>query len=402
MDVTLTQHPVGQGGMMSGLLTIPGGRFHWVYDCGSNQTDALKREIARVAARGPIDCLFLSHLDSDHVNGIDRLLGQTTVTEVVLPYLNDVDRLIAAAHDATAGALTGGFLTFLGDIAGWLGARGVERVTFIGPRSDDDGEDAPRPEFGPGGEGGGEGPIRAKWQGGRQAGVEPVRSGEDSRGAAVQHLTTDANLVLVSASSVLDWLLIPYAHRPSDKRLIAFRRAMFRKFGPRYPSRLSRLMGDKTLREAVKDCYDLIWSDHNLVSMALYAGPQISSVWNGSCTSAPLDSWYHHHMGEAVGWLTTGDMHLNVGVRRRAMLDHYRRLLDQVNVFGLPHHGSHQNFHPSLLGEMHNMTQSVAASGPNGYGHPHAEVIDSVHAAGRQFVQVSHAGRAALQWRHSA
>lgn len=134
----MTQHPVGQGGMMSGMVAIPGGRFYWVYDCGSNQTEALNREIALVAARGEVDCLFLSHLDSDHVNGIDRLLMATRVKEVVLPYLNELDRLITAAHDDTTGALTGGFLAFLSDIEGWFGTRGVERVTYIMPRDDDD------------------------------------------------------------------------------------------------------------------------------------------------------------------------------------------------------------------------------------------------------------------------
>jgi hypothetical protein len=145
--------------MMSGLLTIPGRRFHWVYDCGSNQTEALTREIALVAAHGVLDCLHLSHLDSDHVNGLDRLLMATRVKEVVLPYLNDLDRLIAAAHDEAAGTLSGGFLTFLGDIEGWFGARGVQRVTFIMPR-DDDGEGGGGPEL-PRFFGGGEGSERS-------------------------------------------------------------------------------------------------------------------------------------------------------------------------------------------------------------------------------------------------
>jgi len=29
MEVTLAQHPVGQGGMMSGLLEIADGSYHW-------------------------------------------------------------------------------------------------------------------------------------------------------------------------------------------------------------------------------------------------------------------------------------------------------------------------------------------------------------------------------------
>jgi beta-lactamase superfamily II metal-dependent hydrolase len=106
-------------------------------------------------------------------------------------------------------------------------------------------------------------------------------------------------------------------------------------------------------------------------------------------------------MGNAVGWLGTGDMHLNVGMRRKAFLNHYRQLLDQVNVFGLPHHGSHRNFHPSLPDEMPNLTQCVAAAGPNGYGHPHADVVDIVNSSGRQFIQADNTGQTALRWRHA-
>jgi hypothetical protein len=397
IDVTLTQHPVGQGGMMSGLLAIPNGRFHWVYDCGSNQTEALTREISVVAAHGAVDCLFLSHLDSDHVNGIDRLLVATSVKEVVLPYLNDLDRFIAVAHDDAAGTLSGGFLNFLADVEGWFGARGIERVTFIMPRDDDD-EDDGGPEL-PRFDGDGEGPISAKWW---HTGQEPyptsVNARAPSKGPAVQKLETGASLHLLPANGVLDWLLLPYAHRPSDAKLLAFRKAMFRKFGPKYPSRLRAMLNDTEVREKVRECYDVIWSDHNLVSMALYAGPKDSGRWGGECLHPP--GWWRDANVRAIGWLGTGDMHLNGSRRRQALIQYYDGILDQVNVFGLPHHGSHRNFHASLLFVMPNLAQCVAAAGPNGYGHPNRAVREVVQSSGHEFVQVSHRGGSVLQWRH--
>jgi hypothetical protein len=395
MNVILTQHAVGQGSMMSGLLEIVGGRFHWVYDCGSNQTEALNREIAIVTARGVVDCLFLSHLDSDHVAGIDRLLMATSVKEVVLPYLNGLDRMIAAAHDSAVGTLTGGFLTFLDDIESWFGERGVPRVTFIIP-GDEGGEGGPElPRF----DGGGEGEIIPKWWG-RADGLPPSGQGNARSGPEVQRLETTGLLILAAATGMIDWLLLPYAHRPSDAKLAAFRKAMFREFGPHYRKLVNGLLRDPAQREKVRECYDLIWSDHNLVSMALYSGPRDSAHWQGACLQR--DGWWHNQArGHAVGWLGTGDMHLTGPRRRKAMINHYQGVLDQVNVFGLPHHGSHCNFHASLPGEMPNMTQCVAAAGPNGYGHPHQRVQDEVHSAGRQFVQVSDRGQTTLLWKHS-
>jgi glyoxylase-like metal-dependent hydrolase (beta-lactamase superfamily II) len=78
----MVQHAVGQGGLFSGEVTTQGKPRRWVYDCGSNQHDAPVREIKTVAAGGDLDLLFLSHLDSDHVGGVDQLLTQVKVREV--------------------------------------------------------------------------------------------------------------------------------------------------------------------------------------------------------------------------------------------------------------------------------------------------------------------------------
>ena len=86
LQVRMNQHPVGQGGFFTGSLDVGATPFRWAYDCGSNQLDPLVQEIASVAAQGDLDVLFLSHLDSDHVSGIDVLLSQCRVGEVVLPY----------------------------------------------------------------------------------------------------------------------------------------------------------------------------------------------------------------------------------------------------------------------------------------------------------------------------
>ena len=72
-EVTLVQHPVGQGGMMSGRLEVTDGVYRWIYDCGSDQRPCLDREIAVVSSQGHLDRLFISHIDNDYVEGVDRL-----------------------------------------------------------------------------------------------------------------------------------------------------------------------------------------------------------------------------------------------------------------------------------------------------------------------------------------
>lgn len=93
-------------------------------------------------------------------------------------------------------------------------------------------------------------------------------------------------------------------------------------------------------------------------------------------------------------------MHLDVAVRRRRFLDFYRPVLDRVNVFGLPHHGSRYNFDQALLPSMPNLAQAAASAGPNSYGHPSKWVKDSIESTGRDFVKVSDRGNRVLMWRH--
>lgn len=389
--VILKQHPVGQGGMMSGLLETPRDRFHWVYDCGSNQIEALNREIRNVAAQGPVDVLFLSHLDKDHVHGVETLLEATKVREVVLPYLDNVDRLLAVAYGAASGSLTGSYMAMLNDPLAWFRERGVEQINFINPDDDEDGE--PVGLEVPGGGGTLDGPLRPKWWPSSLSGK-----------ADMPKAAPDSVLMLGSMLwfPAIDWVLLPYAHKPSKKKLLAFRQALNAAFGRAYRSKgfFASIASDRDQRAKLRSCYDEIWRDHNLVSMALYAGPSRGAHgWNGYRFGHWRRRWYVGHADEA-GWLGTGDMHLDVAVRSRRFFEFYRPILDRVNVFGLPHHGSRHNFDQGLLPPMPNLTQAVAATGPNSYGHPSAWVKDCVRSTGREFVKVSDRGRRVLIWRH--
>ncbi|BCM26202.1 MBL fold metallo-hydrolase [Methyloradius palustris] len=396
MEVKITQHPVGQGGMASGFLQSQNSQFHWIYDCGSNQSEALNREIEIVAARGKVDCLFLSHLDSDHINGIDRLLSRTRVREVVLPYLNEIDGLIAVAHDTATGILAGTFMTFLSNIEGWLSARGVEQITYIMPRSDDDDENEElNPNLPEGGTNSDEGIISAEWS------LTDTKS-SSSPVMKVQKLETKAILKIMTAPMKPNWIFAPYAHRPSDKALIAFKADLKATFGHFNTKRiLATVLRDPQARIQLRNCYELIWSNHNLVSMALYAGPIRSSAqWQGYRRQSPYWQYRRYPYSEpcVVGWIGTGDMQLNLSRRYKAFITYYRKLLNEINIFVLPHHGSYHNFTPLLLKEIPYATQCVAAAGPNSYGHPGEEVIRAVLASGKEFVHISDQIHSALEW----
>jgi len=397
VNMTLVQHPVGQGGMMSGRLQATGaGRFHWVYDCGSNQRSALNREIDVVAMFGDIDCLFVSHLDSDHISGIDRLLGRVRAREVVLPYLNEIDSLVALTHDITTGNVTASFADFLSDTAGWLGQRGVERITYVMPRSDDDGE-GDGPNLPDNGERAEPDTVRPEWS------PPPVDlPGGKTVAVAQRQINPGSYLKVLTGTGQLDWIFVPYAHRPSPRALLTFMDEFRTTFNgaPANAAFLSFVLCDASARSALRACYDLIWSDHNLVSMALYAGPvRQTGSWEGLIAHRHCD---FEVLDTSGGWLCTGDMHLNVRRRQKAFLAHYRQLLDAVRVFCLPHHGSHLNFDLSLLEYLPNAHHILAATGPNSYGHPSKVVRRGVVTSNREFVKVTHKPSSTLKWRQRA
>lgn len=390
MQVTMIQHAVGQGGMMSGLLETGKGSFHWVYDCGSNQLDSLEREI-QIVALMPVDVLFLSHLDNDHVNGIDKLLLATEVKEVVLPYLHDIDRLIAAVHADSNGKLSGDFTNFLSDIPEWLYARGVQKITFIEPAEDGD-EDVPPPTIPERIDPSEDGKVSTKWAGKTISSENsPAKEAFD-----VTRLDASAALSILTNSRPCNWILCPYAHRPSDLQLKLFGDELKNLFKSKLSVAeiLKEYLRNSSLRKGIRDAYDLIWSDHNLVSMGLYAGPvQSGDNYRFERLVGPFSST--GFLNGFVGWLGTGDMHLNVRVRRESLIKHFetKGLLELVEVFGLPHHGSKRNYNHSLLKSMPNLKVCTASAGRNSYGHPSYVVKDNVEASRIKFVHVNSSWR---------
>ena len=92
MKVIRTIHPVGQGGFYSEIFRDEINNHCIVYDCGSENKQKLKSAISSALPdNAPIDILFISHFDSDHVNGIKELRKHHTIKCVVMPQLKQFE-----------------------------------------------------------------------------------------------------------------------------------------------------------------------------------------------------------------------------------------------------------------------------------------------------------------------
>ena len=87
-------HPSGHGAFFTERIFQEGkDDFIVVYDCGSSDKYPKEQELLENEVKGffnagdKIDILFISHFDSDHVNGIKHLVPYlTTQTKLVMPF----------------------------------------------------------------------------------------------------------------------------------------------------------------------------------------------------------------------------------------------------------------------------------------------------------------------------
>lgn len=399
IDFAEVQFPVGQGGFHMGWLRyhstpldidpfVGTPQFAWAYDCGSDQTSALNTQIQSIAG-ARIDMLFLSHLDNDHVSGVDKLLlAASEVEEVVLPYLGDTDWALHLASGASSGALSGNFADLAADPAGWFGARGVRRITYVEADGDEDeGGVAPDPvePSGEGGEGRDRGPLKRKWSRTSSAAAAPAAIAPSA--AEIIRVPKGAVAPIAASGGNLNWVLSPYAFRPSAAKLAAFKTELAKRFAPGLSAKdYADAARTKTGREDLRACYDLVWKTHNLHSMALYAGPAVPPGDKLRCTA-----WQGKFLRRVIqpGWLSTGDFDLSVEKRREKFLGYYARYAGMVGQLMLPHHGSDHSFDASVLAKFPDLVFAIAAVGTNGHGHPGPCVQTAVAATpGPSFVRV--------------
>lgn len=410
------QYPAGQGFFHVGRVSSGAADVDYLYDCGTTAgSNAMRKSVGHAAhagllARPDLDVAFLSHLHRDHINGLPRLRarGMMPMT-VVLPYLDDVARLITFASDAAhAGSDDdGGFVQemIIGGAAALRDLLGVERVYEVhssdGPPTgepvDAVGPDAPE----------GDGPE------GDRLRVEPFDpSGVRSTGAGVWAIGHGNPFVVRrtrpgrSDSSAV-WLLkvhvdegIPGARSAFIDRLDDWRR----REGTHDGSPVEEwLRAEHVRRTLVQHHVDVLIDAFggrdrlNATSLSLYSGPTnrmppyahegVLTRAGRSLIPASVD------LTGRTSWLGTGDACLASEANLDGFLSHYRDEIDTVATLTAPHHGSRENSDGALYARVRPAHVVVAASPRGGYQHPHVEAMHDAAASGARIVLVGEEDR---------
>lgn len=411
MRVFRTQWPVGQGCFSSGIIDAEGeAPIHYVYDCGARNIKHLKPIASRYAdGVTKLDALFVSHLDGDHVDGLDTLLATLEPAKVYLPYLDIVDRIAAVMEADDEGRLTASFLQAQMDPAGWFGDRGARTVIFV--RNDGDG---PEGGFSLPAEGGD--PHRPDGRKQplclRDVGAIGVADrGVSSTGRRPQVLEMQVGAsVHAERYGHVEWILVPFVPAVDAGRLANFRDAIRAALGlaasdPITAAKVLEKLKDKDGRADLRDCYQEILAggagaNHNKISMSLYSGPARS---NHDFTRRTSFFWDRPHFWHGTaetrlpGWIGTGDAKLKSRRRRTEWASFYRSLVPMVGTFVLPHHGSQANWHRALLDVIDANLFVAAADEPDeGYEHPSAAVMLDISEAKRGLAIVTKRPRTRL------
>ena len=434
----LWQHPVGQGLFHSGRIQLPDrAPFRYVYDCGKLPSRDWHVHLVPMAIEygpGPLDALFLSHFDNDHINGLSELLGTFGGAKVVvLPYLSPTRRLLIGMRDMERGPpLDAEHLGLLDNPAGWLFDHGVQQVVFAGaPPNPDDGDGGPiPPNDGPRGDsdglrmhdsaepfswmrltkaeqllsfrspsssralrfldhrqpmvlGSGPSPTGsgAGWV--FQTHVDPDPETERAVLVAVRGALGEAacEALLTGAVRCSDFLL----HGPSRRRLASAYRTATKLVSPTWKDVLSPLR-----REGEADR-----SGMNRTTLSLFSGPlsrRLHRYQRLYSDPAHLDSrlswsisgmrtrFLRRHV-ERDGWLLLGDAALADEEVLRRLVGFFGSpstdYLSRTAVFTVPHHGSDRNLSAETLDRLGPPPIAVVPAGAwTHYEHPRENVME--------------------------
>lgn len=416
---TRCQHAIGQGGFHTGQLFAPSDStlvvrnnhvveafarapFRYVYDCGSRQTSRCNKVIQRYIKEKDsktLDMLFLSHFDEDHVNGVPVLLDAqqgARVDTIVMPWVDDVERMIAFARAKARKSKIGPFFeALLIDPVDALTTFGPRQILFV--RSGPDEPDAGVVEIGPWGPGPDTGfriKIRSETPEGRI--VPPHGSRWHSDTTVTIMVDHRAALDVSIGSSNFSWLLKPYV-RPVDPILIArFEREAERRLKWSWGT-FRHEVADKTVRrhlvanhtqsQALAGAYKTVFGNRNLTSLCLYSGPNVQNT-----LELPLMVELNVERCRSVnkiGWLGTGDIPLADPVDANAFLLHFHAQQAAVATLGLPHHGAKPNHSMHVLSVLRPATCLASAKPPKNWQHPHPDVIADVTSIGAWPAHVS-------------
>lgn len=414
LRASINQLPVGQGGFLIGTITNEYSEvFTYAFDCGSVNREHFEQGLT-FCSPGKIDILFISHLDADHINGIDALAAHTQIDTVILPCLDALHMTMIACEAVGDAGVRMSVQSFLADSSAWLADRGVKRIFHV-QRGDSEAETqpfVPDQDQSNGNEivqDAGDDNERRPYTiiSERVGEAKTIRSGT----VIINTIGEHSSILVGNAKRKTAWFLLPYVHPFPSEDVALFRKAVGGVFSSNFASRdmaskvfarkLLELLRDESTRDTLKSCYALLSKDNNKPSLSLYSGPNPALSGTRHISRTDERHWPFLHSphfrvpplgasypNKGAAWLCTGDANLKKLRTRTPWLTRFHYLLDEVEVFTLPHHGSNTSIHNDVITRMKGSVMiACAATGRD--KHPHLSLLGRLQTFEQCVWQVS-------------
>lgn len=333
-----TFQPIGQGAFY--IEQFDG--FTIVYDCGSNENESLiKKEIRSIFEKGQeIDAVFISHLHSDHVNGLEFLIEYCNVKRIFMPLLSENDKIQLLIQNAIIQTRSSLFLENL------IETQSIENSSVVlVPETEIDSE------------------INLD--------QEPIQID-----GSINSETLKNNPKLHNRN-INNWVFIPFNFRQMQrindlKTKLSKENIFFDNI-----SEFKNQWKQNKQREKIIDIFKSISGSMNANSMVLYSGPDKNekSHYNHIINSLNFNPFHRCHYLAACMYF--GDYEAKGNQKWTQFLAHYKKYWDYVGTVQIPHHGSKYNYNQNINRGKPKI--SIISAGINNiHRHPHASTLKDI------------------------
>lgn len=381
IDFDFKFHPVGFGLFTSGKI----GNFRFVYDCGSTKTqravDSVNDEFKE---HDHLGLLSISHFHKDHISGLNQLLTLVDkVDTIVLPYFTPRDRLVYILEyykNQTQNEEDSWIVRFIQDPVRYLlefFKDKIGRIVLIKGNSDissesNDNNSDNAKEF----------VYEIDF-----SKLERVQNEDEIKeieGISDEKVSIRKSGKVCLYNRIKIWQFIFYYPDPSPVAVKYFDKILKNAGIKEIISinDLLKVLDKRSLSNAAKDS-KINNKEINNTSLILYHSPIGSAHSNliqaNIMSNIGLYCLLHKHKDNYshFGFIYTGDIDLKS--RHIEISNYYNGLLDIVCVYQVPHHGSIDNWHPSISNRNPRALHIISSSLTNKkLLHPNPKVLHSI------------------------
>ncbi|MBQ3720108.1 MAG: MBL fold metallo-hydrolase [Fibrobacter sp.] len=349
-----TFYAVGQGGFYSERIFFEGKEFCVVYDCGAitkfpydGPTKKLKQTIDDSGLE-KMDCLVISHLDSDHINGLKLLKEYLGISKEIDPFVENKPLLILPKP-----TIQDLYVFFLNasedDVNVFVDVLYNWRVLYI---TNED--------------------------------VDQGRVSIDEKNARVRQKSHKGEFFLFDKNE--GWLLKFYVDCSKfdikekgdelEKLNCASLDDVIKEFVKKGRGKKVEKGLKKAYEHVIKNCGKFDdKSKMNHSSLAMISAPLNENIWTRN-----LDQ---ENVPPFISWMN-GDISLKKDYEIDAIEKHFEKYLSLNIDFQIPHHGSHNNF--SRLPKCKKKLRAYLWAGAeNTHGHPSGTVLRKIQKENIEF-----------------